>query len=105
MPIPPALANDLEYSSLRKERHTPAPLLPPPNGPSPSIAVNIWLNIELRKTASKSTAFARALAWISVAVLPPAAVVMGRVGLAGGRVRAAAAITSPRCRLEWRRRL
>ena len=52
MPMPPALAKDFEYSSLRNERHTPAPPLPP-NGPSPSMPVNIWLNIELRNTASK----------------------------------------------------
>src|SRR6185369_9535442 len=59
--MPPALAKDLAYSSLRNERHTPAPP-PPPNGPSPSMAVNIWPNIEARNEASKSIAWARALA-------------------------------------------
>src|SRR3982074_1585862 len=59
--MPPALAKDLAYSSLRNERHTPAPPLPP-NGPSPSMPVNISLNIECRNTASKSVAWVRALA-------------------------------------------
>src|SRR5262249_37020034 len=60
MPMPPAFANDLPYSSLRNERHTPA-LPAPPNGPSPSMPVSIWLNIELRNIASKSVAWPRAL--------------------------------------------
>jgi hypothetical protein len=62
--MPPVFANDLPYSSLRNERQTPIPALPP-NGPSPSIAVNMCPNIELKNAASKSTAVARALA------LPP----------------------------------
>src|SRR4030088_1884806 len=70
MPMPPALAKDLDFSSLRNEPHTPAPPAPP-NGPSPSMPVNIWLNIEERKTASKSTALARALALASITGLPP----------------------------------
>src|SRR5438094_10312301 len=61
MPMPPALATVLAYCSVRNERHTP-PAPPPPNGPSPSMPVNIWLNIELRNMDSKSTALARALA-------------------------------------------
>src|SRR5262245_24319681 len=64
MPMPPVLAKDLAYSSLRNERHTPA-APPPPNGPSPSTSVNIWLNIVLRNTDSKSTADLRALALAS----------------------------------------
>src|SRR3979490_839175 len=64
--MPPALAKDLAYSSLRNERHTPAPPLPP-NGPSPSMPVNISLNIECRNTASKSVAWVRALALASSA--------------------------------------
>src|SRR5262249_28899380 len=72
MPMPPDLANDLAYSSLRNERHTPlAPL--PPNGPSPSRPVSIWLNIELRNIASKSVAWPRALALTSRVGLAPAA--------------------------------
>jgi hypothetical protein len=40
MPMPPALAKLLAYSWLRNERQMPtAPL--PPNGPSPSMPVNI----------------------------------------------------------------
>src|SRR5437764_6521199 len=72
MPMPPVLAKDLAYSSLRNERQTPpAPL--PPKGPSPSMPVNIWLNTELRNIASKSTAWLRALAFASVmGLLPPA---------------------------------
>src|SRR6266849_6728514 len=70
MPMPPALAKDLAYSSLRNERHTPAPPLPP-NGPSPSMPVNIWLNMELRNIASKSVAWARALDLRSVAGFEP----------------------------------
>src|SRR5205807_10543206 len=62
-PTPPALANAFEYSFVRYERHTPVAWLPP-NGPSPSILVIIWLNIELRNTASKSSAAARALALV-----------------------------------------
>src|SRR5712691_7402029 len=73
MPIPPALAKDLAYSSLRNERQTPAPPLPP-NGPSPSMPVNIWLNLEWRNTASKSIALARALALPSTAGLASGAV-------------------------------
>src|SRR5215468_207556 len=61
MPMPPDFANVLAYSSVRNERHTP-PAPPPPNGPSPSMPVYIWLNIEERKADSKSTALARALA-------------------------------------------
>src|SRR5262245_12063749 len=64
MPMPPALANDLAYSSLRNERHTPA-APPPPNGPSPSMPVNIWSNMVLSTMASKSTAWLRALALAS----------------------------------------
>src|SRR5260370_42610867 len=70
MPMPPALAKDLAYSSLRNERHTPAPPAPP-NGRWPSMPVNIWLNIEWRNTASKSVALARALALASTAGLAP----------------------------------
>src|SRR5438445_13884802 len=62
--MPPALANDLAYSSVRNERHTPTPA-PSPSGPSPPMAVNIWPNIVLRKTLSNSTACARALALAS----------------------------------------
>ena len=47
------------------ERQTPlAP--PPPNGPSPSMPVYICSNMELRNTASKSSAAACALAWFAV---------------------------------------
>src|SRR5712671_3866161 len=74
--MPPALAKDLAYSSARNERHTPAPPAPP-NGPSPSMPVNIWLNIELRNVASKSVAVARALALASTAGMAPGAVSEG----------------------------
>src|SRR5258708_3229837 len=70
--MPPALAKDLAYSSLRNERHIPAPPAPP-NGPSPSMPVIIWLNIELMNVASKSTALARALALTSNAGIAPGA--------------------------------
>src|SRR3954469_23437248 len=77
--MPPALAKDLAYSSLRNERHTPAPPAPP-NGPSPSMPVIIWLNIELMNVASKSTALARALALASNAGIAPGAA-SGSTGL------------------------
>src|SRR3954454_6652802 len=70
MPMPPAFANDLPYSSLRKDRHMPAPPAPP-NGPSPSMPVNMWLNICDRNMLSKSTASARALAFGSAAARAP----------------------------------
>src|SRR5262249_2534876 len=70
--MPPFLAKILAYSSLRNERQTPAAPLPP-NGPSPSRPANMWLNIELRNTASKSVALARALALASSAGLAPVA--------------------------------
>src|SRR5262245_11013429 len=80
MPMPPALENDLAYSSLRNERHTPAAPLPP-NGPSPSMPVNIWLNMVLSTMASKSTAWLRALALASVGGLaPPAASAVSEAG-------------------------
>src|SRR5262245_50779344 len=80
MPMPPALENDLAYSSLRNERHTPAAPLPP-NGPSPSMPVNIWLNMVLSTMASKSTAWLRALALASVGGLaPPVASAVSEAG-------------------------
>ena len=70
MPMPPALAKDLAYSSVRNERQMPvAPL--PPNGPSPSRPVNICWNMLFRNTASKSCAAAFALA-LPASELPPA---------------------------------
>src|SRR5215213_2399919 len=60
MPMPPALAKFFEYSSVRNERQVLA-AWPPLNGPS-FTCVNICPNIELRNTASKSCAAARALA-------------------------------------------
>src|SRR5215469_16027431 len=60
--MPPALEKVLAYCSVRKERQMLTPT-PPPNGPSPSIPVNMCWNIWLRNTASKSRAafLARAL--------------------------------------------
>src|SRR5258708_37313191 len=125
MPMPPALATVLAYCSVRNERHTP-PAPPPPNGPSPSMPVNIWLNIELRNMDSKSTALARALAATSGFLLVPAGaprdpisglpeigkVLLGLPGIgnsvaavAVGEARGAMeAITSPRSRHGSRRR-
>src|SRR5262249_27682233 len=48
----------------------------PPNGPSPSVPVIISLNIELRNTASKSSACAR----LGADVAPGGAAVGGRAG-------------------------
>src|SRR5262245_31472030 len=70
--MPPALAKDLAYSSLRNERHTPAPPAPP-NGPSPSMPVNICPNIEPRNEASNSVALVRACALTSNAGMVPGA--------------------------------
>src|SRR6516162_7994112 len=70
--MPPALAKDLAYSSLRNERHTPAPPAPP-NGPSPSMPVNIWPNIDPRNDASNSVALMRACALTSNAGTVPGA--------------------------------
>src|SRR5438876_7385897 len=70
MPMPPALAKEFAYSSLRNERHTPAPP-PPPKGPSPSMPVNIWLNICERNMPSKATESERALALGSSMGLAP----------------------------------
>src|SRR5205807_4827385 len=61
MPTPPALAKDLEYSSVSIERHTPVPGVSP-KGPSPLMPLVICENIELRNIASKSVAVAFALA-------------------------------------------
>src|SRR5450631_359327 len=112
--MPPALANDLAYCSLRNERHTPT-AGPPPNGPSPWTPASMWLNIELRNCASKLTAAARALALGSAFGLAPApvdalsATLRASEAAAGaarvGEARACwTAITSPRYRPEWRRR-
>src|SRR5215218_5599873 len=102
--MPPALAKDLEYSSDRKERHTPAPA-PPPKGPSPPIAVNMWFTMLLRNTASKSCAAARALAaataFGSTPALESSKLALGEIE----GVERTAAITSPRCRPGSRRRL
>src|SRR5581483_7768361 len=99
MPMPPALAKDFEYSSDRKERHTPVPASAP-NGPSPLMPVNIWLNILLRKTASKSCDAARALALMADftegAAFISAALAAGERASEGSGD--AAGITSPRCR-------
>src|SRR6266704_3663484 len=61
MPTPPAFANDLEYSSVSIERHTPVPGVSP-NGPSPLRPEVICENIELRNIASKLVAVDCALA-------------------------------------------
>src|SRR5436305_13949575 len=74
--MPPACAADLAYSWVRNERHTPVAWLPP-NGPSPSVLVIIWENIELRNIASKSCAAARALALV---IAPAARVMAAGVG-------------------------
>src|SRR3954467_15994118 len=58
MPIPPDLANDLEYSSVSIERQMPVPVVSP-NGPSPLTPLVICENIELRNIASNSCALAR----------------------------------------------
>src|SRR4051794_15480108 len=114
MPMPPARANDLEYSSTMNERHMPvAPL--PPMGPSPLTSVNISLNIELRNTASKSCAAARALPCGVVARAKSAAgpaapgpsveVSAGALKMLEADEEAASdAITSPRYRPGWRQR-
>src|SRR5262245_58024964 len=102
--MPPALAKVLAYSSERNERHTP-PAPPPPNGPSPSMPVNIWLNIVLRKVASKSTALARALLrtcsdrvpFAATGALTGASACASLALLAGAPIERLA-ITSPRCR-------
>src|SRR5215471_19102074 len=70
--MPPDLAKDLAYSSLRNERHTPAPPVPP-NGPSPSMPVNICPNIEFRNEASNSMALVRAWALTSNVGIAPGA--------------------------------
>src|SRR5205807_9460487 len=62
MPTPPALAKDLEYSSVSIERHTPVPVVSP-NGPSPLMPLVICENIELRNTDSKSCAAPLAFSW------------------------------------------
>src|SRR6266700_6648585 len=105
--MPPAAAAVLAYSWVRNERHTPVAWLPP-NGPSPSVLVIIWENIELRNIASKSCAAARAFALV---IAPAARVMAAGVGpkasaADGGVVPTPypvaspvdAAITSPRCR-------
>src|SRR6266550_2893628 len=109
--MPPALANAFEYSLVRNERHTPVAWLPP-NGPSPSTLVIIWLNIELRNTASKSSAAALALALVIapaprvVAALegPMPYAIFAPVGTAPMLSGLTAAITSPRCRPGSRQR-
>src|SRR5262245_48207130 len=101
--MPPLLANDLEYSSVSIERHTPtAPL--PPKGPSPLIPVNMFWNIELRNTASKSCDVERAFAsFVGVSLLGPRLLMRRSTGLAPGADKARAlVITSPRCRLGSR---
>src|SRR6478736_3164899 len=103
--MPPALAKDLEYSLVRNERHTPLAWLPP-NGPSPSTLVIIWLNIELRNTASKSSAAARALGLVIAPALRVVAATEGPmpyatlapIGVAPMLSGFVDAITSPRCR-------
>src|SRR5258707_13686717 len=105
--MPPAAAADLAYSWVRNERHTPVAWLPP-NGPSPSVLVIIWENIELRNIASKSCAAARAFALViapaarvmAAGVGPKASVAHGGGGPMPGGL-AAAAIPSPRFPL-WR---
>src|SRR5689334_19072044 len=61
MPMPPGLGEELGYSSEREGRQAPAAAAPP-KGPSPSIAVNIWLTMLFKNTASKSCAADIALA-------------------------------------------
>src|SRR5882672_10707062 len=68
--MPPALANDLAYCSLRNERQTPT-AGPPPKGPSPWMPANTWLNMELRNCASKLTAAVRALVLQAAAASVP----------------------------------
>src|SRR6185369_12052167 len=78
MPMPPALTNDLEYSSVRNDRQMLAPL-PPLNGPWPT-PENICWNMLLRNIASKSSPLALALA----ARLPAASVLPARAAVAAG---------------------
>ena len=78
----------------------------PPNGPSPSMPVNICWNMELRNTASKSCAAARALALLAADSLPAVDAEPGGCRRARRRRRAggrSGAITSPRCRPGSRR--
>src|SRR5262249_32255047 len=107
IPMPPALANDFAYSSVSIERQTPvAP--PPPNGPSPSMPVNMCWNIELRNTDSKSCAAARAFVSLpGPGVLPENMLFVSMSsGLEpGAGIVMALAITSPRCRPGLHRRL
>src|SRR5471030_1807780 len=106
MPMPPALAKDLEYSSVKNERQTPvAPS--PPNGPSPLTPVNICWNIELRNTASKPCEAALALAFPAAAILAAVGTLSLSISsglMPGAEIERAPAITSPRYRLGWRQR-
>src|SRR5471030_1567533 len=106
MPIPPDLAKDLEYSSVRNERQTPvAPS--PPNGPSPFMLVNICWNIELRKTASKSCDVVLAFALPKAEILLAASALVLSISIGvgpGTEIETALAITSPRYRPGSRRR-
>src|SRR5882757_9042306 len=118
MPTPPALAKDLEYSSVSIERHTPVPGVSP-NGPSPLRPEVICENIELRNMPSKLVAVAWALACACGETFFRAfansrsgrPLITGIVKLDGrpwaeliGVLIAFMAVTSPRCRLRSRPR-
>src|SRR5207253_3651026 len=76
MPTPPALAKDLEYSSVSIERHTPVPVVSP-NGPSPLMPLVICENIELRNIASKSCAWLRSFFCVAAGTLVSASASSG----------------------------
>src|SRR4051794_41579788 len=81
--MPPDLAKDLEYSSVRNDRQMLAPG-PPLNGPWPT-PENICWNMLLRNIASKSWPVAVALAArLAAASVLPASAAGAAGGSAGG---------------------
>src|SRR5581483_6382356 len=103
MPMPPALANDLAYWSAMNERHIfKAPL--PPNGPSPSMPVNISWNMLLKNMDSKFWADSFALPFtLSAAAACEVAPAPSDESETLRSTGLRAAITSPGYRPEWRR--
>src|ERR1700730_5179757 len=94
MPMPPEAAMDLAYCSVSIERHTPLPA-PAPKGPSSSRPSNMFSNMLVKNTPSKSceTFFV-----LSAPAAAGVAVGVGARATEVGEKPIAFAITSPRSR-------